>query len=24
MLTPEIQSEFVADGPDVFLPVAGG
>src|SRR5262249_2790684 len=24
MLTPEIQSEFVADEPDVFLPVAGG
>jgi len=24
MLTPEIQSEFVADAPDVFLPVAGG
>lgn len=24
MLTPEIQTEFVADAPDVFLPVAGG
>ena len=24
MLTPEIQAEFVADAPDVFLPVAGG
>ena len=24
MLTPQIQSEFVADAPDVFLPVAGG
>lgn len=24
MLTPEIQSEFVAGAPDVFLPVAGG
>lgn len=24
MLTPEIQSAFVADAPDVFLPVAGG
>jgi hypothetical protein len=24
MLTPEIQLEFVADAPDVFLPVAGG
>ena len=24
MLTPETQSEFVADAPDVFLPVAGG
>ena len=24
MLTPEIQSEFVADAPDVFLAVAGG
>ena len=24
MLTPEIQAQFVADAPDVFLPVAGG
>ena len=24
MLTPEIQAEFVADAPDVFLPVHGG
>jgi hypothetical protein len=24
MLTPEIQAEFLADAPDVFLPVAGG
>ena len=24
MLTPEIQAEFVADAPDVLLPVAGG
>ena len=24
MLTPEIQAEFVADAPDVFLPVPGG
>jgi hypothetical protein len=24
MLTPQIQAEFVADAPDVFLPVAGG
>jgi hypothetical protein len=24
MLTPEVQAEFVADTPDVFLPVAGG
>ena len=24
MLTPEIQAAFVADAPDVFLPVAGG
>jgi hypothetical protein len=24
MLTPEIQAEFVADAPDVFLPIAGG
>jgi hypothetical protein len=24
MLTPEIQSEFVAEAPDVFVPVAGG
>ena len=24
MLTPEIQADFVADAPDVFLPVAGG
>ena len=23
MLTPEVQAEFVADAPDVFLPVAG-
>lgn len=24
MLTPEIQSEFVAEAPEIFLPVAGG
>ena len=24
MLTPEVQAEFVAEQPDVFLPVAGG
>jgi hypothetical protein len=24
MLTPEIQAEFIADAPDLFLPVAGG
>src|SRR6478672_2267258 len=24
MLTPEVQAEFLADRPDVFLPVAGG
>jgi hypothetical protein len=24
MLSPEIQAEFIADAPDVFLPVAGG
>src|SRR5215475_13540884 len=24
MLSPEVQAEFVADAPDVFLPVAGG
>ena len=24
MLTPEIQAEFVAGAPDVFIPVAGG
>jgi hypothetical protein len=24
MLTAEIQAEFIADAPDVFLPVAGG
>lgn len=24
MLTPEVQAEFVAGAPDVFLPVAGG
>jgi hypothetical protein len=24
MLTPEIQAEFVADAPEVFVPVAGG
>jgi hypothetical protein len=24
MLTPDIQAEFVADAPDVFVPVAGG
>ena len=24
MLTPEIQADFVADAPDVFLPVYGG
>jgi hypothetical protein len=23
-LTPEIQAEFVAEGPDLFVPVAGG
>jgi len=24
MLTPEVQAEFVAEAPEVFLPVAGG
>jgi hypothetical protein len=24
MLTPEVQAEFVADQPEVFLPIAGG
>lgn len=24
MLTPELQAEFVADAPDVFIPIAGG
>ena len=24
MLTPQVQAEFVADAPDLFLPVAGG
>jgi hypothetical protein len=24
MLTPEIQAEFVAEAPDLFLPIAGG
>jgi hypothetical protein len=24
MLTPEIQAEFVAEAPDLFIPVAGG
>ena len=24
MLTPDVQAEFVAEAPDVFLPVAGG
>src|SRR5277367_3638800 len=24
MLTPEVQAEFVAERPDVFLPIAGG
>jgi hypothetical protein len=24
MLSPELQAEFVAEAPDVFLPVAGG
>lgn len=24
MLTPEMQAEFVADAPDVFLPIKGG
>ena len=24
MLTPEVQSEFVAESPNVFIPVAGG
>ena len=24
MLTPEIQADFVADAPDVFVPIAGG
>jgi hypothetical protein len=24
MLTPELQAEFVAEAPDLFLPIAGG
>ena len=24
MLTPEIQAQFVADAPDLFIPIAGG
>ncbi|HUB78040.1 MAG TPA: MmcQ/YjbR family DNA-binding protein [Bryobacteraceae bacterium] len=24
MLTPEVQAEFVAEAPDLFIPVAGG
>src|SRR4051812_49057385 len=24
MLTPEVQAEFVAEQPDVFVPIAGG
>lgn len=24
MLTPEVQAEFVAEQPDIFLPIAGG
>ena len=24
MLTPEVQTQFVAEAPDVFLPIAGG
>jgi hypothetical protein len=24
MLTPELQSEFVADAPDIFIPIKGG
>src|SRR5262245_38497484 len=24
MLTPEVQAEFVAEAPDIFLPIAGG
>jgi hypothetical protein len=24
MLTPDVQAEFVAEAPDVFIPVAGG
>ncbi len=24
MLTPEVQAEFVAEAPEVFLPIAGG
>ena len=24
MLTPEVQADFLADAPDLFLPVAGG
>ena len=24
MLTPEVQAEFVAEAPDLFVPVAGG
>jgi hypothetical protein len=24
LLTPDVQAQFVADAPDVFLPVAGG
>lgn len=24
MLTPELQADFVGEGPDVFLPIGGG
>lgn len=24
MLTPEVQAEFVAEAPDIFIPIAGG
>jgi len=24
MLTPEVQAQFVAEAPDIFLPIAGG
>ena len=24
MLTPEVQAQFVADAPDLFIPIAGG